>query len=301
MIVQLIHNPGSRSHKPGRLAALVRAFSACGAKVVEGETSTTGPVTISSACDLICVSGGDGALRLVVSAMVESGTNIPICIYPAGTVNLIAREIGYPGTPELFVQQVMMGFAAGESARLHAPVIESDNKPFIACLSAGPDSLCVAAISPGLKRYIGSLAYGVALIKQMVKWPRQNFELIIEKHGKETGFDCEAFYVAKSHYFAGPWKLVEECRLELDHFYLIALSNVSRWNYARFMLYLALHRDIANLPFVKITAAKSLSIRSLNDMRQTPVFQVDGDSMTAPPSLVQMTIKSIDYCLPVAL
>ncbi|VAW01798.1 hypothetical protein MNBD_ALPHA04-1728, partial [hydrothermal vent metagenome] len=153
MIVQLIHNPGSRSHKPARLAALVRAFTACGAKVIEGETSITGPVAISSECDLLCVSGGDGALRLVVSAMVKNGRDIPICVYPAGTVNLIAREVGYSNNPELFAQQVMKGFAAGESARLHAPVIESDRGPFIACLSAGPDSLSVAAISPRLKRY----------------------------------------------------------------------------------------------------------------------------------------------------
>lgn len=300
MIVQLIHNPASRSHKPDRLSILTRAFEACGAKVQESVTVVTGSLDIVPDCDLLCVSGGDGALRLVVSALTDSGRDIPVCVYPAGTVNLIAREIGYSKNPELFVQQVMRGYLAGDRGRLKAPTVSSDQNTFIACVSAGPDSLSVAAVSLKLKRYVGGLAYGVSFMKQLVKWPKQNFDLTVARDGQKVQLRCEAFYIAKSHYFAGPWTLVKESHLGHDQFFLIAIRSVSRWNYVRFMTYMALHRDLSNLKFVKIIATDSISINPLDNMSQSKIFQMDGDLMESPPSRIQMTGQAINYCLPIA-
>ena len=96
MKVQLIYNPVSGTHSDFRLGTLALAFEACGAEVAQSETNLDGSVNFEKDSDLICVSGGDGALRLVAAAAVEQGIDIPFCVFPSGTVNLIAKEIGYP-------------------------------------------------------------------------------------------------------------------------------------------------------------------------------------------------------------
>lgn len=148
MIVELIHNPASGTFDELRLDVLSRAFQACGAQVRLGRTEKDGRFEIFPECDLVCVSGGDGALRLVVASMVRAGLSKPLCVFPAGTVNLVAKELGYSSDPEIFAREIMAGFLDPETARLKAPLITSDDQPFVACISAGPDGQAVARHSP---------------------------------------------------------------------------------------------------------------------------------------------------------
>ena len=149
MLVELIHNPASGTFDEFRLDVLSRAFQACGARVRLGRTEHDGRFEIFPESDLICISGGDGALRLVVASMARAGLAKPLCVYPAGTVNLVARELGYSSDPERFAREVMAGFLAGKSARLAAPTVTSDGQPFVACISVGPDG---GATQPGAEK-----------------------------------------------------------------------------------------------------------------------------------------------------
>lgn len=299
MIVQLIHNPASGSHHALRLDMLAQAFEACGAKVVAGTTQPDGEMMLADDSDLICVSGGDGALRLVIAAMEKSGSKAPICIFPAGTVNLVAREIGYSSDPEQFARQVMRGFLAGAEARLREPVAASDLGPFTACLSAGPDGVAVARYSPRLKKAIGRAAYAWSFAKLFLHWPRERFSLdVTATDGSETSLLCEAFYIAKGRYFAGPWSLTPEAGLGRDDFQLIALMPANRRNYIRFILAVMRGKSPEALPFVRRFQARSVMIERDDVCRKSLYFQQDGDIMLRPPSRIMMTDYPMEYCLP---
>ena len=301
MKVQLIYNPASGTHSDLRLDALALAFQACGAKVTVSQTNVDGSVNFESDSDLLCVSGGDGALRLVVAAAVEQGIDIPLCVFPSGTVNLIAREIGYPAAPDRFASQVMAGLVAGDTARLQAPVATCNGKVFVACLSAGPDGLAVSEHNPRLKKRIGGAAYAVAALKLLWQWPRFRFQL----SGGEAGngpdaLTCQAFYVAKGYHYAGNWTLAREARLESDRFHLVALRTAGRRDFLRFVLQIALGRDLEKLPFVDKHACTSLSIEVHSDGRTHKSYQVDGDELTDPPQQINISERILTYCLPVA-
>ena len=299
MIVQLIHNPASGTHHELRLGVLAQAFEACGAKVVIGVTEIDGSMKLATDSDLICVSGGDGTLRLVIAAMQKSDSKVPICIFPAGTVNLVAREIGYASEPEQFASEVMRGYLAGAGARLTEPVVTSDRGPFAACLSAGPDGVAVAKHSAQLKKTIGRAAYAWSFAKLFLRWPRPQFSLdIIAADGSKNSLACEAFYIAKGRYFAGPWILTPEAGLGGDDFQLILLSRANRWNFIRFMLSLARGRDPKKLPFVRHFRARSIAIRHEKNSNKNLFFQEDGDTMVHPPNHIMMTDYAMDYCLP---
>lgn len=297
--VQIIYNPVSGTHCDLKLEALQLAFQACGAAVTFTRTNINGEVDFDGVCDLVCVSGGDGALRLVVQAAVKCNLETPICVYPAGTVNLIAREIGYDSNPDTFASEVMAGLLLGDSTRLHAPVIVHDHQTLVACLSASPDGLAVANHDPALKKRFGEIAYALAGLKLMFHWPRLQFNLeIVQGQCPGRALSCAAFYIAKGHHYAGNWTLVPEARLESEQFYVLALRSAGRIDFLRFMLHVARGQDPANLGFVEKIPARSLRIKSCSPDLASHAFQVDGDAMDNAPEEINITNKSIVYSIP---
>jgi diacylglycerol kinase family enzyme len=299
MILQLIYNPASGTHDEARLDRLVQAFQASGTEVLISQSAISGDIAIAPERDLICLSGGDGALRLLVAQMVARKIAIPICIFPAGTVNLIAKELGYASDPVRFAQQVATGFTQTEN-RCRAPVITSDSQAFVACLSAGPDGTAVATYSPALKKRIGGLAYGVSLIKLLFDWPQQQYALdLTTVDGRTVAISCGAFYVAKGRYYAGNWTLAPDAALTTDHFHLLALTTASRFQFLRFLIQVACKRDPAHLKFVISYVGQTLRIEH-GDNDQAQNFQIDGDPVDQAPRDIAMTDHVIEYCLPVS-
>ena len=106
--VQIFFNPGSGSYSSSRIRALNDAFAAHGATVIETICTSEAPV-IAANVDHICVAGGDGTVREIVSAVARSGHSTDLSIYPMGTINLLAREQLYPSDPRLFVRRLFAG------------------------------------------------------------------------------------------------------------------------------------------------------------------------------------------------
>ncbi|MEO9599182.1 diacylglycerol kinase family protein [Parasphingorhabdus sp.] len=299
MIVELIHNPASGTFDAFQLDLLAQAFQACGAEVRMGRTEKDGGFEIDPDCDLVCVSGGDGALRLVVASMVRAGLSKPLCIFPAGTVNLVAKELGYAGDPELFAREIMAGFLAEKTARLKAPLAASDEQPFVACISAGPDGQAVARHNPKLKKRIGGAAYAWSLIRLLGDWPKLRFSLAVElPDGEKTQLSSTAFYVIKAHHYAGNWTLAPAAHMGADIFYLISLTRARRRDFFRFLATIARGRDPATLDFVESLPVRRFTIAAENEPSRMASFQVDGDMLEEQPREISMTGTTVIYCLP---
>jgi len=299
LLVELIHNPASGTHDEFRLDVLSHAFQACGAEVRLGRTEPDGRFEIFPECDLVCVSGGDGALRLVVASMAKAGLAKPLCVFPAGTVNLVARELGYSSDPEIFAREIMAGFLAKDKARLHAPLVTSDNSPFVACISAGPDGQAVARHSPALKKRIGGAAYAWSLVQLLADWPKLRFSLLVDwPDGTRTQLTCAALYVIKARHYAGKWTLAPTAEMASDIFHVISLSRARRRDFFKFLMTVALGRDPARLDFVQSLPARGLTITADDEPSRLAAFQVDGDMLAAQPSEIRMTGHTVTYCLP---
>jgi diacylglycerol kinase (ATP) len=301
MIVELIHNPASGTFNAIRLDVLVQAFQACGAQVRLGQTERDGHFEIFPECDLVCVSGGDGALQLVVASMVRAGISKPLCVFPTGTVNLVAKELGYSSDPEIFAREIMAGFLDGATARLEAPVVSRDGHPFVACLGAGPDGQAVARHNPALKKRIGGAAYGWSLIRLLGNWPQFRFSLAVETpDGATSHLSSSAFYVIKAHHYAGNWVVAPTAELRSKYFHVILLTRARRRDFIRFLIQIALGRDPARLDFVESYLARRLTIIAKDELSRMAAFQADGDILTAQPREVRMTGQTITYCLPLS-
>lgn len=269
-IVQLIYNRASGSHCPRRLDSLRAGFEAHGAKVILSECGPGRPVEVSGEASHVCAVGGDGTLRHVALALARCGRTLPFSIYPAGTVNLLHRERPCPTDPEGHALRLL---GEEEGGRLHPATLNDTG--FLACASVGPDSRSVAAVSLPLKARIGKLAYAVAFARLLLDWRRTPIRLAWE--GGET--ICEAFYVAKGRYFAGPWSFAPHASTAEPLLHVVALKTARRRDFARFALALWRGKPVEALPGATSFECTGLSAEAEEAL---PV-QADGDAVATLP------------------
>lgn len=274
MKLDLVYNPVAGSFRPARLEALIRAFEQQGASVTRLPTTLDG-VHLSADAELVCVHGGDGTLRDTVQALGSRAGKVPLCIAPAGTINLVARELGYARDPQALAAQVCAAWARGPDGWVQAPLYMLGDLPVVSCLSIGPDSHAVARVSPALKRRIGRFAYVVAMLRVLREWPREQMGLAGEL-ADGTPFACQAAAVIVSHgaLFAGPFRLSPNAALAADSVELIVLERPSRRGIAAFTA-----AAFAGWPLDRLGLATFRSVRRVTFDRCVHPVQVDGDHM----------------------
>ena len=281
-VVQLFSRRQSGSYSARRLRALARAFEARGAKVLHCQNGEGTP-EIAVEATHVCVAAGDGTVRHVAGAVARAGHPVALSIYPAGTVNLLAMEAGYPTDPQKFAELVL----EGEPSRPHYPVALGDGY-FFACAGVGPDSFAVAAVSDKLKRRLGRLAYVAAFTSLLRRWPRHRIAL--EADGWTVR--CEAFYVAKGRYYAGRWSFARGARVHEPELHVAALTTARRRDYARFVLGLLLGRDSEHRHGVEVFTCRTLTATS----DQALPIQADGDIVGTLPAAMAVSEVPLIFC-----
>ncbi|HJQ18053.1 MAG TPA: diacylglycerol kinase family protein [Allosphingosinicella sp.] len=282
-VIQLVANPAAGQHCARTVEALAGALTRAGAQLVRSECGPRQTITIDERACHICVVGGDGTARHAAMAVARAERRVPISLYPAGTVNLLHREAGGTLDPGLYAMQVVGG--AGGRRQYAAALGDS---LFLACASAGPDSAAVAALSPALKRAIGRAAYGVSFLSVLIKWPRPAIRLRWE----DRALDCEAFYVAKGRYFAGPWSFAPDARLDDPRLHVVALHDASRLAYARFLWAMLRGKRVDRLRGVTAFTCTALSIECADPV----AVQADGDLAAVLPVEMKVIDDPFIFC-----
>jgi diacylglycerol kinase family enzyme len=263
--VQLVANPAAGDGLSAkRVDALARAFARAGAEVIRSECGPHCDLWVDERADHVCVVGGDGTVRHAAIAADRCGREVALSLYPGGTVNLIHREAVCDLDPDLFAQRILRA-----RAPRHHFAAQLGNTFFLSCASVGPDSAAVASLSPWLKRRLGRKAYAISFLKTLLVWPRQRITLRIGSRG----LHCEAVYIAKGRYFAGPWSFAPDARTDDPMLHVVALTKATRRAYFRFMWALYRRQPVERVPGVKAFTCTELAV---DCARPLPV-QADGD------------------------
>ena len=279
--VQLFVNPRPRARTRRRILALRQALERYGATILVTE-SVSERLEIDPRADHVCSAGGDGTLRHVVDAVRRSGRHVSVSAFPAGTVNLLAMECGYPRAPDAFVRRV---FETTDRTPHFIGLI--GETPMLVCASVGPDSQVVAALSPARKKLVGRAAYLLAFCSLLARWPRASIS--IRHDGQQL--ECEAVYIAKGRYFAGPWSFAPDASVDEPVLRVVTLRRASRWQFLCFASLLLLRRPVASLGGVECFSCRELEITSTMNL---PV-QADGDVVGWLPAGVKVSSSTIDF------
>lgn len=127
---------------------------------------------LAQGADQVVVAGGDGTVRVVCSELAGSG--VPLGIIPAGTGNLLARNLGIP-LDEVAAARVAFG---GRALPIDLVRVTIDDDPstsehFAVMAGIGIDARIMEATRPMLKRTVGSAAYFIAAPQQVAAPPME--------------------------------------------------------------------------------------------------------------------------------
>lgn len=124
---------------------------------------------VSKRVDVVIAAGGDGTVRAVAEGLHESG--IPLALLPAGTGNLLARNMDL--TLSDIPDSVRTAFT-GHDRRIDLGLIDveradgsRDSHAFVVMAGIGLDAKMAANTDPELKKKVGWLAYVQPILRAL--------------------------------------------------------------------------------------------------------------------------------------
>ena len=117
---------------------------------------------------LVIGAGGDGTVRICADGLAHTG--IPLGVVPAGTANLLARNLGIPLAEKPALEVACRG-AVRTIDLIKITVDGGSSEHFAVMAGAGVDAVIMDETDPDLKRKIGSAAYFVAAGKALGRLP----------------------------------------------------------------------------------------------------------------------------------
>ncbi len=206
---------------------------------------------LESPPDLLAVCGGDGTMNEVASRVPDPP--FPVALLPAGTANVLARELGIPLEPVR-----ALGDALGGTVRRIdlGTVVGRTEHRFLLMAGVGFDAYVVSKVRSGLKRRTGRFAFYVSVFQALARYSFPEFEVVIGDE-RLTATSC---IVANARGYGGGLSLTPEADLTDGLLDVLAVQGSSRARYLQF-LYSAWRGSPRPLPGIERRRARSVSVR----------------------------------------
>lgn len=114
---------------------------------------------VESGADLVVACGGDGTVNAVAEAL--AGTGVALGVLPLGTGNLVAGQLGIPGS----LDEAVAVLLHGSDRRLDLGAV--GDRVFVGMAGLGLDAAMIADTSERLKARVGWPAYVPSILRHL--------------------------------------------------------------------------------------------------------------------------------------
>ncbi|HVX65772.1 MAG TPA: diacylglycerol kinase family protein [Bryobacteraceae bacterium] len=294
----MIYNPAAggmrwRRGLPEQVRGLLASLGHGIAAVPTEGPESAGPIAarcIAAGADLILALGGDGTLNDLLPGVAHS--NVPVGIVPAGTANVLARELGIGCNPlraarkltEWVPQRIALG-------RLYSEP-DQHQRYFALMAGIGFDAHIVYRLNLPLKAKAGQFAYWVGSLGQLA---RRLDELELEVNG-ETLRGTFAL-VSRVRNYAGYLHVARRVSLVKPEFEVIVFEGTSAFRYyLKYLAAILTHRasNVKGMTFLRTKKA----VFTATDQRV--YVQVDGEYAGRLPASVEIVPDAMTLLVPPA-
>jgi len=222
--------------------------------------------------DLVMVCGGDGTVRTVCAEL--AGTGITVGVLPAGTGNLLARNLAIP----LYLQAAIEVALNGQDRAIDLVRITGDKVPadehFMVMAGMGFDAAIMEGASEQIKAKVGWLAYVVSGLRNLM-FPPVRVEISVDD-GPWTRHRARTVVVGNVGYLTAGMPLLPDASIDDGILDIVILHPRLFLSWIPLALRV-LSKGRRTDDTINRMTGKKVSIRATNE---TP-RQLDGDSIGA--------------------
>ncbi|MDN5697425.1 MAG: hypothetical protein L0G70_05545 [Rubrobacter sp.] len=167
--------------------------------------------------DLVVAAGGDGTINEVINGL---STDATLGILPLGTANVLAREIGLPLNLDAASEKI----ATGAEFRMDLGIATDDagvERRFACMAGLGFDANVVKAVTPTMKRSLGTLAFALTAFRVYFEGNLPGMEIFRDG----VSHDVQFAIVANARHYGGEFQ-VSDGNVRSGEFSLIMVPRV---------------------------------------------------------------------------
>lgn len=298
----IIHNPLAGSRRRRRAQQLDAARQILASADIEAELqATTGSGTATALArraveqerHLVIVCGGDGTVNEVVNGL--AGSQVPLAVLPAGTANVLAKELGIPWDIPRAAKLIPQGTLRRIALGVAIPLPAKETRRYFLCVAgAGPDGVLIYSLKPALKLRTGILAYWLEGLRQLFLYDFPGFRVTTASQGMEATLAV----VGRTKHYGGPFRITSKADLYENEFELAICTSRSALRYLSYLLALGMGR-LRRMRDVHFWKTSSLRCEPLGN--ETVFVQVDGEPAGRLPVEFSIVPDALTLVIPEAL
>jgi YegS/Rv2252/BmrU family lipid kinase len=291
----VIFNPSARGEKAEALCARVESlFPDCVWRRTNeaGHARGLASEAVQSGFQRIIAAGGDGTANEVVNGIgdVPGGFDAThFGVLPLGTVNVFARELGFPR----HLDEAVKVLKEGKTRTIDLGRVEytdtgsARQRFFIQLAGAGLDSRAIELVNWELKKKLGPLAYVLAGCKAMGE-----AQPVIVAHG-ETEVSGQMVLIGNGRFYGGSFSVFPGASLQDGLLDICVLPKVS-WAHL-----IAAVPGILTGRLYQLCSALHFSLRSVTlTSTSRVILQLDGENACELPATLSILPKTLRVIVP---
>ncbi|NLZ38408.1 MAG: diacylglycerol kinase family lipid kinase [Firmicutes bacterium] len=227
--------------------------------------------------------GGDGTISRIAGAL--AGNKAIMGLIPAGTGNDFARTFAIPADPKAAVEVLLQG----KTTAIDLGCI--NGRCFCNVIGAGLDAQVVADANGIFKKFAGSLAYLLALVRQLFLY--RPWRVKITMNEQIIYADAWLIAVANACYYGGGMMVAPQADPRDGYLDVVLVQNVSLFKFLRLFPLVYRGRHI-NLDVVRKWRTMQLTVESEEPL----AIQVDGDVFGVTPFDLKVLPQAVNFIVP---